>query len=157
MNKVNQTEPDPNIMRMLQEGSGGSEDPISELNVIPFIDICLVLLIIVLIMSTFSYQLFNFDNPSSAEFTVVNAKTKEGESTVIKLFVHSKEKITLNGKVITLNSVAPELNKIWQGGKYRAVEFRAPNKMNIQDVIYVMEKVRLNVKGVKLSLAILKE
>ncbi|MCJ8331057.1 MAG: biopolymer transporter ExbD [Lentisphaeria bacterium] len=154
---MTQIEPDPNVMRMLQEGSGGSEDPISELNVIPFIDICLVLLIIVLIMSTFSYQLFNFDNPSSAEFTVVNAQTKEGESTVIKLFVHSKEKITLNGKVITLNSVAPELNKIWQGGKYSAVEFRAPNKMNIQDVIYVMEKVRMNVKDVKLSLAILEE
>jgi hypothetical protein len=33
---------DPHIMRMLQEDSGASDSSISEMNVIPFIDICLV-------------------------------------------------------------------------------------------------------------------
>ena len=52
----------------------GSE-PIAEMNVIPFIDICLVLLIIVLVTATFSTQLLDFDHPQAAKTEFVDART----------------------------------------------------------------------------------
>jgi biopolymer transport protein ExbD len=49
-------------------------EPIAEMNVIPFIDICLVLLIIVLVTATFSTQLLDFDHPQAAKTEFVEAR-----------------------------------------------------------------------------------
>jgi len=50
-------------------------EPIAEMNVIPFIDICLVLLIIVLVTATFSTQLLDFDHPQAAKTEYVEARS----------------------------------------------------------------------------------
>lgn len=53
----------------------GDSEPIAEMNVIPFIDICLVLLIIVLVTATFSTQLLDFDHPQAAKTEYIEART----------------------------------------------------------------------------------
>jgi len=55
--------------------SDSGSEPIAEMNVIPFIDICLVLLIIVLVTATFSTQLLDFDHPQAAKTEFVEART----------------------------------------------------------------------------------
>jgi biopolymer transport protein ExbD len=54
--------------------SDSGSEPIAEMNVIPFIDICLVLLIIVLVTATFSTQLLDFDHPQAAKTEFVDAR-----------------------------------------------------------------------------------
>ena len=58
----------------MNSSDSGSE-PIAEMNVIPFIDICLVLLIIVLVTATFSTQLLDFDLPQAAKTEFVEARS----------------------------------------------------------------------------------
>jgi biopolymer transport protein ExbD len=59
----------------MNAGSDSGSEPIAEMNVIPFIDICLVLLIIVLVTATFSTQLLDFDHPQAAKTEFVDART----------------------------------------------------------------------------------
>ncbi len=148
---------DPHIMRMLQEEGMHGESSISEMNVIPFIDICLVLLIIVLISSAFAFQLFVFENPGSTQFNVVEANNKDGSSRLIKLYIHDEKTITLNGANVTRDSLVPQLQAAWSSGNYAAVDFRAPESLKTQEIIHVMERIRMNVDGVKMSLAILEK
>jgi len=61
-------------MHMEQE-SDDSDDVISALNVIPFIDICLVLLIIVLVTASFTVALIGFDLPQGVKTEYVEAKS----------------------------------------------------------------------------------
>src|SRR5262245_3111991 len=60
---------------MNASSSSDGGEPIAEMNVIPFIDICLVLLIIVLVTATFSTQLLDFDHPQAAKTEFVEART----------------------------------------------------------------------------------
>ncbi|NRA36916.1 MAG: biopolymer transporter ExbD [Planctomycetes bacterium] len=146
---------DPHIMRMLQEDAAHDDGSISEMNVIPFIDICLVLLIIVLISSAFSFQLFVFENPASTTFNVIDVKTQGGESNLISLNIHDGKTITLNGQQVGYETLVPTLEAAWQTNKYIAVDFRAPDDLDLQTVINVMEKIQMNIEGIKISLAIL--
>lgn len=67
-------------------GASGSEsDPIAVMNVIPFIDICLVLLIIVLVTASMSAELMAFIQPQA---------TEEKPMT----FIESKETVSLTVK-----------------------------------------------------------
>lgn len=80
--------------------TGGEGEPIAEMNVIPFIDICLVLLIIVLVTATFSTQLLDFDHPQAAKTEYVEA------SAAVTVEVGPDGRCTVAGKAVDFRGLA---------------------------------------------------
>ncbi|PCJ57755.1 MAG: hypothetical protein COA79_14815 [Planctomycetota bacterium] len=140
---------DPHIMRMLQDEGGHDDDSISELNVIPFIDITLVLLIIVLISSAFQFQLFVFANPSSDTFEVVNVS--KDATNVITLEIISAKEIVLNKQPTTISSLGGQVKSLWNSGKYIALVISAPNDLTSQEFIDITEVIKDQSPATKFS------
>ncbi len=80
-------------------GAGGEGEPIAEMNVIPFIDICLVLLIIVLVTATFSTQLLDFESPGAARTDYVEA------AGAVTVDVGPDGRCTVSGKAADLGAL----------------------------------------------------
>ncbi|MDP6112398.1 MAG: biopolymer transporter ExbD [Planctomycetota bacterium] len=131
---------DPHIMRMLQEDSITGDSSISEMNVIPFIDICLVLLIIVLMSSVFAFQLFVFHNRTTEQMTTVAALRSDGAPNVIRVRMTGPKEFDVNGSVVEIGRLNGVVRQLSAG--YSALEFSAPGDMSSQAVVRAWEKIR---------------
>ena|SRR5262245_7954995 len=114
----------------------GSE-PIAEMNVIPFIDICLVLLIIVLVTATFSTQLLDFDHPQAAKTEFVEARTG------VAVDVAPDGACSLGGKRVEAAALRGEIEAL--GGP--DVILRASRKTPSRHVIAAADQVKAAGKG----------
>ena len=147
---------DPHIMRMLLEESGGADTAISEMNVIPFIDICLVLLIIVLMSSAFAYQLFVFENPTAKTLQTITVLKKDGTANVIRVRMTAKKRFEVNGKVTSFEQLGRAIRSLSQQG-YSALEFLASEQMDSQSAVSALEAIRKADKHMKVHLNTFKE
>lgn len=80
-----------------------SDEPIADMNVIPFIDICLVLLIIVLVTATFSTQLLDFDHPKAAKTEYVES------AAAVTVDVGADGRCAVAGKPVELAALRAEI------------------------------------------------
>jgi biopolymer transport protein ExbD len=82
--------------------SRSAEEPIAVMNVIPFIDICLVLLIVVLVTASFSTALLGFTHPLAE-------KTEYLESSqAVRVEVAADGRCTINGKPVPVENLRAE-------------------------------------------------
>ena len=147
---------DPHIMRMLLGEAGESETAISEMNVIPFIDICLVLLIIVLMSSAFAYQLFVFENPKAETLRTIEVVKKDGSLNVIRVKMTAKQQFEVNGKAIAFAQLGGAVQSLSAQG-FSALEFLASETMDSQSVVSALEVIRKTDKNMKVHLNTFKE
>ena len=144
---------DPHIMRMLQGDSDERSTAISEMNVIPFIDICLVLLIIVLMSSVFAFQLFVFRNPQAPAMKTFQASLEEGSENIIRVKMTARDKFDINGRMISLERLTEEIRTISE--TLSVLEFLASGDMPSQAVVSAWERIRQANGELKLSMNIL--
>ena len=114
----------------------GSE-PIAEMNVIPFIDICLVLLIIVLVTATFSTQLLDFDHPQAAKTDFIEARSG------VAVDVAPDGACSLGGRRVEIAALRGEIEAL--GGS--DVILRASRKTPSRHVIAAADQIKASGRG----------
>ena len=114
----------------------GSE-PIAEMNVIPFIDICLVLLIIVLVTATFSTPLLDFDHPQAAKTEYVEARSG------VAVEVAEDGACSVGGRRVEPAALRGELEALGSPD----VVLRASRKTASRHVIAAADQVKAGGKG----------
>ena len=115
----------------------GDQEPIAEMNVIPFIDICLVLLIIVLVTATFSTQLLDFDHPQAAKTEFVEARAG------VSVDISADGSCSMGGRKVELAALRGEIEAL--GGP--DVIVRASRKTPSRHVIAATDQVKAAGKG----------
>lgn len=115
------------------ERSSRESQPIAEMNVIPFIDICLVLLIIVLVTASYSTPLLVLNYPQAVKTQAVEL------SGALFVDVAADGACALAGKVVTDAEFAAELGR---AGAPSYVAVRAAGSVQAQHVLAAVGQIR---------------
>ncbi len=116
-------------------GRGGARQPIAEINMTPFIDVMLVLLIIFMISAPMLTVGVKVDLPK-ANAAALNEKADPLEVRVMQ------GKIMLQDQVVTLDSLAQHMNAIAQNNKDVPIHLRADRNLSYEQVMQVIAAVR---------------
>ena len=128
------------------QASKKNEGPIADMNVIPFIDICLVLLIIVLVTASFSTQLLGFNHPQAGK----DEKTQYFEvKDAVVVEVATDGKCKINGKTVEVKDLKSE------AAQFASQPFvlQAGRQVKSEHVILATDQIK-GVGNVKLTFAV---
>ncbi len=131
----------------MTDGGRGEGEPIAEMNVIPFIDICLVLLVIVLMTATFSTQLLDFDHPQAAKTEFVEAR--DG----VTVEVGADGRCAVGGKRVEIAALRAEIEALGGPDGLPPVVLRAPRKAPSRHVVAAADQIKAAGK-VRLAFAV---
>jgi len=110
---------------------------LSEINVIPFVDVVLVLLLIFMLTAPMMYRGIDVDLPRG----VKSAKPTEMEERMI-LTLTKNEEIYLNDEQIPLTGLEPKLDSIFKRRKDKTLYLKADRKLPYGFVIETMDLIR---------------
>jgi len=116
--------------------NNGNRRLLSEINVTPFVDVMLVLLIIFMVTAPMMMQGVDVNLPKT---TTQPIRTEEERLVVT---ITAKQQIYLNEYQITLDSLVKKLEAIYQNQPDRAVFLRADRSVPYGFVVEVMAAVR---------------
>ncbi len=104
--------------------SGSADDPITDINVTPLVDVCLVLVIIFMVTAPlFSQPIMEVELPK--------AITDEGESAEnITITINPDEQLAVNAKEVTIDELKVELKLKMQESADKYVIIRADKLTN---------------------------
>ena len=110
---------------------GLKRKPLASMNVIPFIDIMLVLLVMVLTTATFIRQgIIPVDLPEA------KSSDKKSDNKEVTIYVTKKSEIFLNKEKVDLATLSARLAKI---SKKDTVVLRSDKESKFQDFVHVMD------------------
>lgn len=110
---------------------GLKRKPLATMNVIPFIDIMLVLLVMVLTTATFIRQgIIPVDLPDA------KSSDKKSDNKEITIYVTKKGEIFINKDLVNLEQLQAKLEKI---SKKDTVVLRSDKESKFQDFVHVMD------------------
>lgn len=104
-----------------QVGNSQDDMPMAEINIIPLVDVMLVLLIITMITSPFMEQGVNIDLPVAKG----GALKKAVKETPVTLFVSKNRIIRLGEQPVPQDQLAQKLNNFFQNRKTKELFVRA--------------------------------
>ncbi len=110
---------------------GLKRKPLASMNVIPFIDIMLVLLVMVLTTATFIRQgIIPVDLPEA------KSSDKKSDNKEVTIYVTKKGEIFVNKDLVNLEQLQAKLEKI---SKKDTVVLRSDKESKFQDFVHVMD------------------
>jgi len=110
---------------------GLKRKPMASMNVIPFIDIMLVLLVMVLTTATFIRQgIIPVDLPDA------KSSDKKSDNKEVTIYVTKKGEIFINKDAVNLEQLQARLEKI---SKKDTVVLRSDKESKFQDFVHVMD------------------
>ena len=105
--------------------------PLASMNVIPFIDIMLVLLVMVLTTATFIRQgIIPVDLPEA------KSSDKKSDNKEVTIYVTKKGEIYIDKEKVDLNTLSTRLEKV---SKKDTVVLRSDKESKFQDFVHVMD------------------
>jgi biopolymer transport protein TolR len=117
--------------------SGGNNNEfMSEINVTPFVDVMLVLLIIFMVTAPMMVQGLNVDLPEAT------AKPLESEKEHLILTINKDHQVFINDYQVTVESLGAKLIKILQGRSDREVYLKADKSIPYGIVVQVMAEIK---------------
>ena len=116
---------------------GGNDQLMSEINVTPFVDVMLVLLIIFMVSAPMMVEGVDVNLPRASAAPL---KT-EDENLVIS--IQKDNKVYLNDQVIDIGFLTEKLQKILENVEKRDVYLKADKDIAYGTVVDVMSKVKL--------------
>ena len=112
---------------------GKKHGPIAEINMIPLIDVSLVLLIIFMVMTPFLVQQqVRVNLPKSVAGT-------EASDRPIVVLIQKQGELSLNGKAVSLSTLEADLKPLLGLRRERPVMIQADKDISLQYVISVMD------------------
>ncbi|MBI4051288.1 MAG: biopolymer transporter ExbD [Elusimicrobia bacterium] len=120
----------------MQTSSG--EDAITEINVTPLVDVCLVLVIIFMAVAPFAVQ---------AGIKVLESKAKAGVGKVaasenVQIKLSRDGRLTLNGRPTTFGKLSQDLRGALMTSKDKMVIVTADAKNKVGDVVTIMDTAK---------------
>ncbi|MBW2442024.1 MAG: protein TolR [Deltaproteobacteria bacterium] len=115
---------------------GNNKEFMSEINVTPFVDVMLVLLIIFMVTAPMMVQGLNVDLPEAT------AKPLESEKEHLILTINKDHQVFINDYQVTVESLGAKLIKILQGRSDREVYLKADKSIPYGIVVQVMAEIK---------------
>ena len=115
---------------------GKSDEFMSEINVTPFVDVMLVLLIIFMVTAPMMVQGLNVDLPEAT------AKPLESEKEHLIITIDNKHQIYISDFQVTIDFLREKLSKILQGRTDREVYLKADKSIPYGIVVQVMAEIK---------------
>jgi biopolymer transport protein TolR len=115
---------------------GNSKEFMSEINVTPFVDVMLVLLIIFMVTAPMMVQGLTVDLPEAT------AKPLDSEKEHLVITIDKEHQVHINDYQVTLESLSAKLSKILQGRSDRDVYLKADKNIPYGIVVQVMAEVK---------------
>jgi len=117
--------------------SGGKHSELmSEINVTPFVDVMLVLLIIFMVTAPMMIQGLNVDLPEAT------AKPLDSEKEHLVITINKDQQVYINDAVATVESLGEKLSKMLQGRSDRDVYLKADKNIPYGIVVQVMAEIK---------------
>ena len=116
---------------------GGSDQLMSEINVTPFVDVMLVLLIIFMVSAPMMVEGVDVNLPKASAAPL---KTDE-ENLVIS--IQKDSQVYLNDQIIDIEFLTEKLQKILENVEKRDIYLKADKDVSYGAVVDVMSKVKL--------------
>ncbi|CAB1073930.1 hypothetical protein JY97_16410 [Alkalispirochaeta odontotermitis] len=117
--------------------SGGKHSELmSEINVTPFVDVMLVLLIIFMVTAPMMIQGLNVDLPEAT------AKPLESEKEHLVITINEEQQVFINDLEVTVEFLQEKLLKILQGRSDRDVYLKADKNIPYGIVVRVMAEIK---------------
>lgn len=115
---------------------GNSSEFLSEINVTPFVDVMLVLLIIFMVTAPMMIQGLNVDLPEAT------AKPLNSEKEHLIITIDKEQHVHINDFKVTVDSLSAKLAKILQGRSDREVYLKADKSIPYGIVVQVMAEIK---------------
>jgi biopolymer transport protein TolR len=115
---------------------GNSDQLMSDINVTPFVDVMLVLLIIFMVTAPMMMQGVDVALPETTSQQLPSSK----EHLIIT--VNNKNQIFINDYQITLDFLQEKLRKILEGREHREVYLRADKNISYGVVVNIMSEIK---------------
>ena len=115
---------------------GKHSELMSEINVTPFVDVMLVLLIIFMVTAPMMIQGLDVDLPKAS------AKPLESEKEHLVITINREQQIYINDFEVTVESLGNKLTKILQGRTDRDVYLKADKGIPYGTVVQVMAEIK---------------
>ncbi|UCD81792.1 MAG: protein TolR [Desulfobacterales bacterium] len=117
--------------------SGGKHSELmSEINVTPFVDVMLVLLIIFMVTAPMMIQGLDVDLPEAT------AKPLNSEKEHLVITINKDQQVYINDFQVTVESLQEKLRKIVQGRQDRDVYLKADKSIPYGIVVQVMAEIK---------------
>jgi biopolymer transport protein TolR len=117
--------------------SGGKHSELmSEINVTPFVDVMLVLLIIFMVTAPMMIQGLNVDLPEAT------AKPLDSEMEHLVITINKDQQVYINDFEVTVEFLGEKLQKILQGRSDRDVYLKADKNIPYGIVVQVMAEIK---------------
>ena len=107
-----------------------------EINVVPYIDVMLVLLIIFMVTAPMMVQGLNVDLPEAT------AKSLDSEKEHLVITINKKQQVYINDFEVTVEFLSAKLQKILQGRTDRDVYLKADKSIPYGIVVKVMAEIK---------------
>lgn len=118
------------------ELGGNSERFMSDINVTPFVDVMLVLLVIFMVTAPMTMQGIGVALPETTSHPLIAKK----ENLVIT--INKKNQVYINDYQVTLDFLQEKLKKILEGRESQEVYLRADKKISYGFVVRVMAEIK---------------
>jgi biopolymer transport protein TolR len=115
---------------------GNSKELMSDINVTPFVDVMLVLLIIFMVTAPMMIQGLNVDLPEAT------AKPLDSEKEHLVITIDKDHHVHINDYKVTVESLSSRLVKILQGRRDREVYLKADKNIPYGIVVQVMAEIK---------------
>ena len=115
---------------------GNSKEFMSEINVTPFVDVMLVLLIIFMVTAPMMIQGVNVDLPEAT------AQPLDSEKEHLVITIDKDHQVHINDYQVSVESLSEKLLKILQGRSDREVYLKADKNIPYGIVVQVMAEIK---------------
>ena len=115
---------------------GNSNELMSEINVTPFVDVMLVLLIIFMVTAPMMIQGVNVDLPEAT------AQPLDSEKEHLVITIDKDHQVHINDYQVSVESLSEKLMKILQGRSDREVYLKADKNIPYGIVVQVMAEIK---------------
>jgi biopolymer transport protein TolR len=117
-------------------GGGNSGDLMSDINVTPFVDVMLVLLIIFMVTAPMMMQGVDVSLPEAT------AEPLESEKEHLIITIDTKNQVFINDFQVSVDGLGEKLKKILEGRSDREVFLKADKDISYGAVIHVMAEIK---------------
>jgi biopolymer transport protein TolR len=121
---------------MIMASAGNNKELMSDINVTPFVDVMLVLLIIFMVTAPMMIEGLNVDLPEAT------AKPLDSEKEHLVITIDKDLLVYINDYKIGVDSLGDKLNKMLQGRSDREVYLKADKTIPYGIVVQVMAEIK---------------
>ncbi len=121
----------------ISDDDAQKEPLLSEINMVPFIDVVLVLLIIFMVTTPLLYRGLKIDLPKTATNNIKNPVPK------VVITIAQNKDIYLNGHLMLWSSLEPVLESSFKKDNRVVVYIKADQNVNYGSVVQVMDLVKI--------------